>query len=212
MNSNMNSFFYFKYSIINMVIYMIKKKLLIDIDDVVCDSGFLYLMNKFLNTNYKIDDFTEYYIDDVIGDDKAKQKFYKYYINKNSYDHAKLYPNAYKVIKKLNEKYDIYICTACINPFFIDRSSSIFVNKYNWLLKTLPFLDPNKFIFTNAKNIVKADIQIDDRLTNLQGDIKQKYLFTSYHNKNISDAELKSLNIIRVNNWKEIERELLNIV
>jgi len=189
---------------------MKKKKILIDVDEVICDSGFLYLVNKFLNTNYKIDDFTEYYIDDyVLKDDETKEKFYQYYLQHNSYDYATLLPNAYEVIEKLNCKYDVYICSACVMFCLINNSGKFFMDKYDWLIKTFPFLNPNNFILTNSKNIIKADIQIDDRLSNLEGDISIKLLFDSYHNKNISDSELQSKNIIRVNNWKEIDKLLL---
>ena len=34
-----------------------KKKILLDIDEVFCFSGYLELVNEFLNTNYTIDDF-----------------------------------------------------------------------------------------------------------------------------------------------------------
>ena len=186
---------------------MNKKKLLIDVDEVLCNSGFLPLVNEFKNTNYKIDDFTDYYLDDyVLSSGKEKQKFY---LEKNSYDYATLLPNAYEVLEKLNRIYDIYICSACVMFCMIEQSGKFFMDKYNWLLKTFPFLDPNKFILTNSKNIFKADIQIDDRLSNLGGYISQKLLFTSYHNKNISDKELNILNIIRVNSWKDIEKILL---
>ena len=68
---------------------MERKKLLIDVDEVICNSGFLPLVNEFKNTNYKIDDFTDYYLDDyVLSSEKEKQEFYKYYLEKNSYDYA----------------------------------------------------------------------------------------------------------------------------
>ena len=35
-----------------------KKVLLLDVDEVIVFSGFLPLINEFLHTNYKIDDFT----------------------------------------------------------------------------------------------------------------------------------------------------------
>ena len=189
---------------------MNKKKLLIDVDEVLCNSELLTKINEFKNTKYKIDDFTDYYLDDyVLSSEKEKQKFYKFYLEKNSYDYATLLPNAYEVLEKLNRIYDIYICSACVMFCMIEQSGKFFMDKYNWLLKTFPFLDPNKFILTNSKNIFKADIQIDDRLSNLGGYISQKLLFTSYHNKNISDKELNILNIIRVNSWKDIEKILL---
>ena len=37
-----------------------------------------------------------------------------------------------------------------------------------------------------------------------------KLLFTAWHNKDLTDDELKKQNIIRVNNWKEIASILLN--
>lgn len=36
-----------------------------------------------------------------------------------------------------------------------------------------------------------------------------KMLFTAYHNKDITDEELKDNEVIRVNGWKEIEKILL---
>lgn len=188
---------------------MNKKKILLDVDEVICNTGFLYLINQFLGTNHKIEDFTDYYIDDIIGDDEKKQEFYKYYLEFNSYDYAELLPFACEVIEKLNKVYDIYICSACVNPFFIQDSGKSFMDKYNWLLKTLPFLNPNNFIFTNSKNMVKADVQIEDRLSNMEGDIPLKLLFSSYHNKEISDEELETQNVRRVTGWKEIEKILL---
>ena len=96
-----------------------------------------------------------------------------------------------------NKTYDIYICSACVMFCMIEQSGKFFMDKYNWLLKTFPFLDPNKFILTNSKNIFKADIQIDDRLSNFDNEIETKILFPSYHNKNISDNELKQNGVIR---------------
>ena len=42
------------------------KKIMIDMDDVICDGGFLSLVNQFLNTNYKKEDIKTYYIQDLI--------------------------------------------------------------------------------------------------------------------------------------------------
>lgn len=192
-----------------------KKKILIDVDEVICDPGFLYLINEFLGANYKIDDFTEYYLDDVLGSDANKQKFYKYYLEHNSYHYAKIFPHAKEVLKRLNEIYDVYICSACANPFFLDKSANQYANKYNFLIENFPFLDPEKFIFTSVKNIFVADIQIDDRLGHLKGNIPLKILFPSYHNKTITDEELKENNVIRVGHsredaWQEIEKLLIN--
>ena len=186
------------------------RTLLVDIDEVLCQSTFLDEINKFLGTSYELDYFTEYYIDDILGSDENKEKFYKTIKNKDLYKNARIYDGAYEALKELSKEYEIYICSACV-MFCMPRESGIyFKHKYDFLIKNFPFLNPDNFIFTGAKNIFKADVQIDDRLKNLRGEIGTKLLFTAYHNKTISDEELKENKIIRVNNWQEIKNLLLN--
>ena len=91
-----------------------------------------------------------------------------------------------------------------------EGSGKIFTDKYNFLLKYLPFLNPEHFIFTSVKNKFKADIQIDDRVDKFSDDVDLKILFPSYHNKDVIVPD----DIIRAGNdyhkgWKEIEKILL---
>ena len=87
-------------------------------------------------------------------------------------------------------------------------------DKFDYIYKNFPFLDPKKFIFTSVKNIINADIQIDDRLTHLEGKAGVKILFPSYHNKELTEKELKRAGVIRAGleeakAWREIEKILL---
>ena len=186
-----------------------KKKLLLDVDDVICVPDYLYLTNKYLNTNYTFDNINTYYMEDLIDDQELKDGLNKLFLTSNMYEHATLKENALEIIKELSLIYDIYICSAAVPRNFKELAGNGFKNKYDYLIKTLPFLDPRKFIFTNEKSMIKADIQIDDKITNLQGDALLKLLFTSYHNKNISQDELDKDNIIRVDNWEEIGKVLI---
>lgn len=52
------------------------------------------------------------------------------------------------------------------------------------------------------KNIIKADIMIDDGIHNLESFEGMKILFDAPHNRNEN-------RFIRVMNWEEIERKLL---
>lgn len=104
--------------------------------------------------------------------------------------------------------------SACINPFDINGSGRLFKDKYDFLRETLPFIKPEHFIFTSAKHLFRADIQIDDRLSNLDNNIETRILFPSYHNKSISDEQLKEKGILRAgfnwqNGWEEVENILL---
>ena len=188
---------------------MQKKTLVIDVDEVICDSGFLSMLNKFLNSDYKIDDFKNYYIDEVIPENK-KSEFYEFLKDKNLYENPIMIDGAVESIRQLAEKYDILICSNCVMFRAEQNSGMYFKYKYDFLLKTFPFLNPNKFIFTGFKNHLVADIQIDDRIDNLESKyIDKKILMSAYHNKNISSEELVKKGIVRVDSWNDIVKILL---
>ena len=196
---------------------MKKKKILLDIDEVVCFSGFLQVLNRFLNANYHIDQFTTYYLEEEVLTEEQKPKFMEYLSTQNLYEVPDFLPGAIETLERLNEYFDIYVCSSCVNPEDLNSSGKIFKDKYNFLIEHLPFLDPRKYIFTSTKNIFKADIQIDDRIQNLESDIETKILFPSYHNKNITDEELKEKGVIRAgtewrNAWEETEKILMSLL
>lgn len=169
------------------------KKLLLDFDDVVCQSVFLDMANEFLGSNYVIDDFTNYYVDEEAIPKNRFEEFKEYMSNHNLYLNAKLMPHAKEVLERLNNVLDIYICSSCLSPFNLKDSGRIFKDKYDFILKELPFLDPHKFIFTGAKNLVTADFIIDDRLDNLKNNTKIKILFPAHHNHNMVKEELNGI-------------------
>lgn len=181
------------------------KSIMIDMDDVIVEGGLLHLINEYSGTNYVESDFKDFYMQDIVPD---KNEFFNFFITKNQYDYVHFLPDAYEVIEKLNKHYKIYIVTSYIFREIVEESGFILTQKYNYLIKNLPFLDPNNFVFTSAKSIINCDIKIDDRPSNLNN-AEKKLLFTAYHNQTISDQELKSQDIMRVNDWKEVEKLLL---
>lgn len=185
-----------------------RKKLLVDLDYVICHPGFFKILNDFCNTNYKEEDFTEYIIDDVIGTQEKINAFYEYYLEQDGYKDAVLIDGAKETLNRLSKFYDVHICSACVMFGNERKSAKLFKDKFEYLMREFEFLKPENIIFTNSKNIFKADVQIDDRLPNLLGDVKLKLLFEAYHNKNISEEELKKHNVIRVKSWTEIEKLL----
>ncbi len=129
------------------------------------------------------------------------------------YENAQILPYAHEVLKALSCVYDIYVCSSCINPFNITGSGKLFANKYNFLIDTMPYINPEHFIFTSAKHLFKADIQIDDRLSNFDESIETKILFPSYHNKTIQNAELAKKGVIRAGyDWRLGWLEVANIL
>ena len=181
-----------------------KQSIMVDMDDVITDGGFLYLVNEYGKTNYKVNDIKDYYMQDLVND---KDGFFKYFITKNQYDYSTLIPNVKEVLKYLRKYYDIYIATSYIIREIPKECGIILFHKHNYLYKNLPFIPPENYIFINNKSLLNCDIKIDDRLDNLQN-AKIKLLFTAYHNKGLDDEYLHSLGVIRVNNWLEIKKIL----
>lgn len=182
---------------------MTKKKLLVDFDDTICQSVFLKKVNEFLGTDYKLENFTDYFIDEVVPKEK-RQDYFNEFLKTNPYEGVGLINGAKEALKKLSKYYDIYVCSACVMPINPVGSAKLFGFKYDYILKELPFLDPSKFVFTSSKDIICGDVFIDDYLHNLNGNIPTKLLFTTYHNKHFTEEELCKRGVTRVESWKEI--------
>ena len=178
-----------------------RKSIMVDMDEVITEGGFLYLINDFLGTNYTKEDIKEYYMQDLVPDKRA---FFDYFIKHNQYDYCKLLPDVREVLKYLQDYYDIYIGTAYIIKEILQECGINLVHKHNYLYEKLPFISPENYIFISNKALLNCDVKIDDKLSNLEN-AKIKLLFTAYHNKNLDDEYLKSLGVIRVNNWLEIK-------
>lgn len=196
---------------------MSKLKLLLDIDEVICFSGYLEFVNEFLGANYSVDDFTNYYIDEEAIPKNRMNEFSEFISNKDQYGNPVFLPGALDAIIRLSDIYDIYLCSDCRNPFDIANSGRIFMSKFNLLYRTIPqnIISAKKYIFTGAKNIYKVDVQVDDLVDNFDLDIDGKFLFPSYHNKGISDNELHEKGIVRAGNdwrtgWIILEQQLKN--
>lgn len=184
------------------------ERIMIDMDDVICDGGFLALVNQFLNTSYKKEDIKTYYIQDIIPKEKYPE-WTEFFNSKNVYDYVKFLQDSYEVMEKLSKKYELYICSSYIFRDNEEYSAKNLMHKFEWLYENIPFIKPENYIFTSNKEIIDCQIKIDDKLSNLCGKAQRKLLFTAYHNKDITDEELKNDGIQRVNGWKDIEKILL---
>lgn len=184
---------------------MSKKRLMVDMDDVICTGGFLKLINKFLNSNYIYDDFKDFYMQDIIPN---KDEFFKWFMTQNLYDYCELMPGCYEVLKALNKEYDLYIATDYVFPEIANRCGYIVEQKFNYLQKELPFINSRQYIFLADKSVLNMDIRLDDKIINLEGaDIK--LLFSAFHNIDRSNSELESMGIERMNSWYDIRDRLL---
>ena len=111
---------------------------------------------------------------------------------------APVIENSQEVLRKLNDQYKIFIVSAAM------EFPNSLVEKHAWLNEHFPFISWQQMVFCGSKEIIKADIMIDDHFKNLNFFTGETILFTQPHNK-LADA----LHHKRVESWQEIERLLL---
>lgn len=63
-------------------------------------------------------------------------------------------------MKKINEEYDLIILTAALPESVLD--------KWNWLQEYMPFIKKENFITANRKDLINADLLIDDAKHNIE--------------------------------------------
>lgn len=187
----------------------IMKTIMIDMDDVICEGGFLYHLNKFLDTNYTTSDMKGYYMQELIPEDRADD-WNEYIASQNLYGEGNCFiDGALETIEKLSKQYEVYIVTAYIFRETPYKSGQHLYNKYKCLCEKMSFLHPSRFVFCDAKKLIKCDIKIDDKLSNILENSDIKLLFDAYHNRNITKEELDKLGVRRVCTWPEIGELLL---
>ncbi|MBR0403574.1 hypothetical protein IJI55_03455 [Candidatus Saccharibacteria bacterium] len=126
----------------------------------------------------------------------------------NAYAGVALLPGCKDVLAKLNRKYDLYIVTSFLWKDHQESIGDNLKNKYEFLISELPFITPEQIIFTCHKNNMDFDVRIDDNPDNLENG-KIKLLFDSPKNQSAHPEDLLRLRIIRVNNWREIDKTLV---
>lgn len=187
-----------------------KKTIMIDMDEVIVVGKFSDYLVEFLG-NVNFDNLHTQNRQDLIkGREEEFRKIYKYknlYKDENGNYIAPL-SDCVDVIEKLNERYDVYIVTSYIWKEDVIDAATNLKNKFEYLQYWFSFIDTNKFIFMTDKTKIHYDIGIDDRISNLES-CNRKLLFTEFRNKNVTKEELENIGIKRVNNWLDVEKEIL---
>jgi len=103
------------------------------------------------------------------------------------------------ILYKLNKKYEVFIVSAAT------EFPKSLTEKQDWLNEFFPFITWQQMVFCGSKEIVQADIMIDDHFKKLNFfNWQMSILFTQPHNALASNGRHK-----RVDNWQEIATLLL---
>ena len=139
--------------------------------------------------------------EDVAGktEEAAFENARKYVTTPGFFSTAPVMKDAAEVMLKLNEQYKLFIVSAAM------EFPTSLIEKQAWLNQHFPYIGWQQMVFCGSKEIIKADIMIDDHFKNLNYFTGETILFTQPHNK-LAD----SLHHKRVDTWREIEKLLLS--
>lgn len=123
----------------------------------------------------------------------------KYVNSPGFFLYAPVIENSQAVMQKLNERYKLFVVSAAM------EFPASLREKKSWLTTHFPFITWQQIVFCGSKEIIKADIMIDDHFKNLDIFSGETLLFTQPHNILANPGRHT-----RVNSWSEIEQLLLS--
>ena len=170
------------------------KRILVDMDGVLVDiyTRFFELQEK--ETGQRLT------VNDIAGllEAEAFQNQRKWVSTPGFFRNLPVMPGSREVLKKLNDKYRIIVVSLAT------EFPNSLTDKQLWLNDNFPFISWKQVVFCGDKNIIKADIMIDDHLKNLDHFNGETIMFTQPPNMLLNSSGHK-----RVNSWYEIEKLLL---
>ncbi len=174
-------------------------RILIDMDEVMADaiSRFLEWYEKDFGIKYTKDQLAGTKLSEVVPEEhRAIVKNYPH--QKGFFKDLPLIENSREVIEELYNRYDIYVASAAMEFKYS------LPEKFDWLDEHFPFIHWRRRVFCGDKNLLKADVLIDDHDFNLSVFEGRAIIFTAPHN--VNDAKYE-----RLNNWLEA-RKLFELV
>ena len=181
---------------LSLFLYLYKMKIAIDMDEVLADpiKKFIQLYNRDygIPLDLKIEPGNEMF---QHVPEHINTKWFDYINEKGFFRDLDLIEGSVEAVKKLHEKYEVYIVSAAMEfPNSLE-------DKYHWLADHFPFISWKNIMFCGEK-IVNTDIMIDDRARNFVNFKGRTLLFSSPHNLLLTDYE-------RVNTWQEVLDKLM---
>lgn len=170
------------------------KRILVDMDGVLGD-----VYHRFLELHEK--DFgTRLTIKDIAGlkEAEAFPNQLKWVNTPGFFRSIPVMPGSRLGLQRLNDHFDVVVVSMAT------EFPNCLTDKQLWLTEHYPFISWKQMVFCGCKDLIAADIMIDDHLKNLDNFNGETVMFTQPHNMNIIDSKHR-----RVDSWAEIEKLLL---
>lgn len=170
-----------------------KKRIIIDMDGVLANIYPTLIAREpmYNNTNTTPEELNG------IPDSIAFPNLYEIVTSDHFFRNLPEMNNSQEALKYLHEKYEVLIVSAAME--FANSMN----DKLAWLMEHYPFIRCEQVVFCGRKDIIEADIIIDDHPKNLSVFKGKRYIFTQPHNIKINDPDY-----IRINGWDEITQLL----
>ena len=172
---------------------IVKKRIAIDMDDVMAAAGkkILTIYNTVIGTNHKEEDFVGKGYYEVLKQehyDTVREEVFK----PNFFRTLEVMPDAVEVIKKLHERFEIFIVSAAT------EFPNSLKEKIEWLAEYFPFISWKNIVICGDKSIISADYLIDDHEKNLKTFKGKTLMFDAIHNQQVEGYQ-------RFKSWQEID-------
>ena len=173
---------------------MTKLRILVDLDDVLNDllDRWVELLNKKYSLNANAQDLDAWEVQKIYPTLTVEEVYQPLYEN-DLWGRLSPRPASVEYLKKLvDEKHDVLIVTASVYQTL--------PVKMDWLFANFPFLSWENVIITRRKQLIKADVLIDDGIHNLENGEYFKILMDSPNNR---DYDAQKNGMVRVYTLKE---------
>lgn len=167
-------------------------------DEVMADALGEHILryNRDFNANITLADLQGKWLWDVVSSEHHPA-LQGYLDSGDFFESLEVMPEAQRVVRRLQQNYDVFIATAAMEvPASFDQ-------KYRWLGKHFPTIQPSNIVYCGDKGILRADFLIDDNPRQLRRFEGEGILFSSPHNIHVKGYR-------RVNDWLEVEKLFLS--
>ncbi len=172
------------------------QRIAIDMDDVLADAAGRFIEYAQMRLNRRIlpIDLHNRTWAEVAG--VPQEVVRSWLFEEGFFRHMKVMPDSQEVVRKLMDKYEIFIVSAAT------EFPNSLKEKLEWLNEHFPFISWTHTVFCGHKYMIQADYLIDDHEKNLINFPGKPVLYSASHNLLLNQYT-------RVNNWREVEAMFL---
>ena len=174
-----------------------RKIICVDMDEVIADALGEHLLryNRHFGESVTVDDLNGRWLTDFVPAERQEAAI-EFLRSEDFFAVLEVMPESQRVLKRLQERYDIFIATAAMEV------PTSFTAKFEWLERHFPFIPPSHIVFCGDKSILRADFLIDDNPRQLRRFRGEGILFTAPANVHVTGFR-------RVDDWLDVERMFL---